>query len=197
MQDIATLWSILNSAMRPLAEEVYRDLRDSERGAPAGLSQEHATVIKGELAEALKLPIGDEPPPTPVAVAALSFDGLFGDARRRAAWYFRLHLLLAIGMVSLFLGGAGGALVSAVGWGINIWAIVFGGLSVTSAFGLFIDRPFQMVYSALVSVQRIDYLQLRYKQLLADCAALPDLQARMDCRANAWNTMRNDLLDLK
>jgi hypothetical protein len=187
------LWSVLNSAMRPLAERAYRDLKDTERAAtPAA---EAAPQFRAQLEQALQSLAAETTVPGPVAAAAFGedLDGVFRTARARAAWYFALNLALAIGMTGIFLGGVGGAVIAAVGWGANIWAAVFGGLSIVSAFALFITRPLQMVQAALLNMQRIDYLQLRYKQQLQDCSALPRLQQRMDCRTQAWNAMKADL----
>jgi hypothetical protein len=193
MKPETMLWSVLNSAMRPLAERAYRDLKDTERAATS--TEETAPQFRAQLEQALQSPGGESTPPGPVAAAALGegLDGVCRSARARAAWYFTLNLVLAIGMMVVFLGGAGGAVVAAFGWGANIWAAVFGGLSIVTAFALFITRPLQMVQVALLNMQRIDYLHLRYRQQLQDCSDLPTLQRRMDCRTQAWNAMKADL----
>src|SRR5262249_49578886 len=83
-----------------------------------------------------------EPSLYAVAVALTAeYDGVFRAARQRAAWYFTLRLLIAIATCLLFLGGAVGAVMTAVATGVNIWSAVFGGMSVVGAFGLFISRP--------------------------------------------------------
>src|SRR5215470_8215453 len=111
MKPEAILWSALHSAMRPLAQRAYRDLKDIERSGAAATPADAAAAFRDQLEQALQSTAVDTAPPGPVAAAALGegFDGVFSEARRGAAWYFRLHLVMAIGMVVIFLGGAGGA----------------------------------------------------------------------------------------
>jgi hypothetical protein len=44
------------------------------------------------------------------------------------------------------------------------------------------------------ALQSADIVHLAsHASLLQDCSSLGSLQERMDCRANAWNSMKSDL----
>ena len=115
---------------------------------------------------------------------------------RRTAVYFALNLAVAIATSLLFLGGAAGAIVTAVSSGVNIWTAVFGGTSVVGAFGLFIGRPVQMTYAALLATTRLDWLQLISRQRMQDCGSLPTLTEQIKCRSKLWDQIRAELASL-
>jgi hypothetical protein len=138
---------------------------------------------------------GGKPPPGIVAAAAFGEgeEEVCRGARARVAWYFRLNLVLAIGLIVIFLGGAGGAVVSGIVKGVSAWAAVFGGVSLASVFGLFVARPLKMVKEAIVASTRLDLLQFRWVQLSQDCAGLGTLGEQVDCRSQAWETVIKEL----
>ncbi len=189
-------WSALNSAMLPLARRAYDDLNDqTKRGVEAQGPPDVPPELLAQLGGAVQAAPSGGPPPPLIAAAALGedYDGVFRAARRRAAWYFALHLVVATGTIVIFLGAGGGAVVSAVGWGVSVWTWVFGGLSVGSAFGWFVTRPLRMLQVALVTITRLDLLQLRHKQRVRDCERHRTLTERMDCRTQAWNALKEEL----
>jgi hypothetical protein len=198
------LWSAFDSAMKPLAERKYRQLGGEQaEKAPPGETY-GAAAAKGPVAfvvslgTALRHPRGKGPPAAPVGAAALAEDyaEVFRSARRNTRWYFGLHLAVAISTITIFVTGALGAVLAALVWGSNLWAVVFGGASIASAFALFIAKPLQMVHVALVNSNRIDLLQLQYRQRLLDCAAQPTLDEQMTCREAAWKAIVQDLTAL-
>ncbi len=190
-------WSALNKAMIPVAQRVYDDSTAAHRGkgVPGADGQLLTLQFLEKLRQALSASPGSAPSPAPVAAAALGedYEGVIRDARKRHAWMFRLNFAMASGMILIFLGGAAGAVISAVGWGLNIWTAVFGGTSLVGVFGHFVKSPLQMVYVALMNSTRLDFLCLRYKQLLQKCEQFPTLQEQMDCAERAWEEVRNEL----
>jgi hypothetical protein len=190
------IWSAFNSAMVPLAQRAVKDLEDVQRGAAVGSKVELPTDAGVKLKEALQSINSTAPPLPPVAAVALGedYDGVFKEARQQVSWYFRLHLVLAIGLIAIFLIGVGGAVVSAiVEKGASIWSAIFGGVSITSAFGIFATRPLQMIQAAIIVANRIDLVQLRYKGDLEDCTQFATLDEKRTCREKAWTAMKQEL----
>jgi hypothetical protein len=194
------LWSTLTSAMIPVAKRAISLLTDKEKtGTPAspGVTGDAALPADylSKLEHSLQSATGTAAPPSILAAAAFSEgeDEVFRRAHQRVAWYFRLHFVMAIGLIVIFLGGAAGTVISGIVGGVSIWSAVFGSLSVASAFGLFVARPLQMVREAVVTSTRLELLQFRWTQLAKDCAALPALKKQMQCRSDAWETAIKEL----
>jgi len=194
------LWLTLTSAMVSVGERAKKLLADEEKSGavPSPGVKPEATLppdFLTKLDHALQSAKGTTPPPAIVAAAAFGEgdEEIFRGARQRVAWYFRLHLVMAIGLIVIFFGGTAGAVISGIAGGASSWSLVFGGMSLASVFGLFVARPLQMVREAIVTSTRLDLLQFRWTQLAKDCAALPVLRQQMDCRSGAWDTVLKEL----
>ncbi len=214
------LWKALNEALVPVAERAILDMSsaqkevaterprttsletgrldhpDEKSAGPVsrGVSPDFLRTVR----EAVNVARAGKVAAPAVAVALSSEqDQVFQTARRRTAWYFALNLLVAIATSLLFLGGAAGAIVTAVSSGANIWTAVFGGTSVAGAFWLFIGRPIQMTYAALLATTRLDWLQLMSHQRMQDCGSLPTLTEQIKCRSNVWDQIRDELASLE
>ena len=213
------VWKALNEALVPVAERAIRDMSnlqkevateqprttsvetgrvgypDEKAAGPVsrGVSSDFLSTVREAVSTARA---GKLAAPSVAVALSSEQDEVFQSARRRTAVYFALNLAVAIATSLLFLGGAAGAIVTAVSSGVNIWTAVFGGTSVVGAFGLFIGRPVQMTYAALLATTRLDWLQLISRQRMQDCGSLPTLTEQIKCRSKLWDQIRAELASL-
>lgn len=121
---------------------------------------------------------------------------IFRTAQRRVAVVFRLNLIACIALVSLFLIGILGAIISGIFLGEARWAAIFGGISAADAVGIYAFKPLDKLDKALVAASRLDAMYLKLGIALAECSHHREMQTRLRCQAKAWDDMQQQLMSL-
>lgn len=204
----------LPKALKSPLEQTYRDPASQDRvwEMIASLSDGDRVILLRMLEEGKTL--GSQPyPPTSENTAklidspidertaagvalALKPDHVFRDARRRIDLVFKLNLGVAIILALILLLGLGGAVVSAVFLGRDIWAMVFGGVAMADIIGLFIFKPLTAINAAIIASQRLDVIHLRVREQLTLCNEHADLERRIKCQSKVWDTMQREFAAL-
>lgn len=118
------------------------------------------------------------------AIALLSPDAVFQDARRRVNFVFRLRLGIALALAVVLIGTLAGLVIS-LALGNEGLAAGLGAIAVADLIGATIFKPLDKMRENLVDTQRLDLLHLMARQQLADAGDLP-LEQRLEFQQAVW-----------
>jgi hypothetical protein len=91
------------------------------------------------------------------------------------------------------LVGTAGAVLTAILGQANTWSLVFGGITAADLIAVLYWKPLRAIEVVVTSTIKLDLLQLRYAQQLAECATRKKLKDRFECNKEAWESVRADL----
>jgi hypothetical protein len=176
-------------------ELIRRWLEKQESSGTGGIDKQEVEVDKNQ-APGLRSPgVGKafEPVTSEVGGAALTWSAEFFDkARSRIALVFRLNIILSVTLAAILLAAIAAAVVTGL-QGKNTWALIFGGVSVVDIAGVFVLRPLSAITGAVIASQRLEVIHMRLLHQLQSCAAHSDLDKRLKCQTNVWNTIQREL----
>lgn len=108
---------------------------------------------------------------------------LFESTKQRLGQAWRLGVIMTIVLFALVVALLMAAVVSGLVLNKTTYSIVFGGLSVTSLFTVVIWKPYDMVFRATMTVQRLDMIIVGLEEEWAAAALLPSSERVARIRA--------------
>lgn len=105
---------------------------------------------------------------------------LFAETKKRLATSWKISIFMTITLFVLFTGFAVTAVVSGLILNQPTWSVIFGGLSAISFFTVVIWKPYEKMFQAVVTTQRLEMILLLLEQEWAACCKLEDGNTRLD-----------------
>jgi len=125
-------------------------------------------------------------------VALGSSSEFYAASRRRISLAFRLSVGLALALAVILFGGIAATIVSGL-MGYPAWSAAFGGVSVASLLGTYAYKPLTAISEAAVASQRLEIIHARLANQLKSCTEQSDLQKRIRCQTQVWNTIQKEI----
>jgi hypothetical protein len=104
---------------------------------------------------------------------------LFADAKRRLASTWKTGMFMTITLFVLFIGMAVTAVVTGlVSGGSPAYAVVFGGISASSLFTVVLWKPYNLMFKAAQTLQRLDIILVGLEEEWLACSRIEDPSIR-------------------
>lgn len=204
------LLSELHEAMRTAVLRDAPPPRANEAEASVGAARASPQTIEDykrkAYAEARQAgPPGPIIPPTTVAVAIAEagggggkggFETVIASARTRNNRVFLLNLLFVVLLTLFLIAGVGGAIITVLAGGANIWASVFGGIAAIDILVFILTRPEQGMIRALRKATSLDAMVFVYGRQFDSCDQHATVKDQMDCREATFQKLQADLKKL-
>jgi hypothetical protein len=103
---------------------------------------------------------------------------LFADAKKRLASTWKTGMFMTITLFVLFVGMAMSAVVTGLVSGSPAYAAVFGGISASSLFTAVLWKPYNLMFRAAETLQRLDIILVGLEEEWLACSRIEDPSIR-------------------
>jgi hypothetical protein len=196
------VWSEMNREIQRSAASTTEILAGTHRGAEEGHqpeSEDDPSTIDElrKLIESLRQqPLkSDSPAPAPLAAAAFlnGFGGVMKETERRIRVGFWSNVSIIVAMTAILLIGIAGAVGSVLIYGMNIWSVILGGLSLADVLAFLTVKPHYMLNVALIASTKLGTVQLKYAHAFNLCNEYKSIKSRFACNEKIYKEFSDEL----